>query len=219
MEKAIGSACTHAQRYLLLIRHPETLKNQTASFGGGLDDDITTRRGDIEEGSITAAIRDIRELLPDCCSIAFYASSRPRATRLFDRVSALRLPVMAIEKGFDPIGNGSLAGMPATEVERAYPVYADQLKLYRDGLLSLYQVTSVGEPLPQFERRVSEALACLSRTAAISVVVTHKSTIGAVRAEVLQLPHQLLRLYQHSTGYGRDDLSFTAQDPRHRHSC
>jgi broad specificity phosphatase PhoE len=167
---------------LLLVRHGESTKNISDSFGGrNCDFEITT--AGIEQ--IRRTSDWIRHLMnrKHLGYGVILSSPERRAERSAAILSSLPHFRLVFDERLSSIDSGSLSGMTEIAARKAFPEVMYAKDRYRLGILNGYNVTYPnGESVVEFQQRVVSALADILHEvkSPLVVFVGHQSTITAV---------------------------------------
>lgn len=163
---------------IFFIRHPETTKNVGEhSFSSDNDDEMLTAGGRQEAAMLVAAMSESGRL----SGARIVSSPNHRAAGLAQRLANATGWGIEVDTRLAPRHSGAHAGLPESQVAREDPQYFQALSLYRSGVLSAYSIPRRGEPIRDFEARVTAGL--LEREEKYEtgtlVVFAHRSTITA----------------------------------------
>jgi len=191
---------------LLLLRHPESLKNVHNQFSSDTDDELLTSKGMEECLRISEGIRSIiSDMNLSCKSIYCANSIRSIETA---KVIARALDVsITIEEALRSTKPGVLAGQTEAEARKSNPLFIAQLDLYRAGLFNSYDfnVAQNKEPKRSFEKRVLDCLdkILLDETETIKVVIAHRASLTGI---LINFARQYYNYPTNFYGYVKLDL-------------
>lgn len=179
-------------RLLLLVRHADAEKNALDQFAGDEAADRLTMAGEKQLHLLTNEIELLIEHLR-CASvtIAHADSGRAKATAValarFSSHDPLPVP------GFRSIRSGVAAGLTETQLTERHPEFSNALRLYREGVVSSYDIPyPVGaEPVIDFEREVLTALSDIlaNNPSELQIIVGHRSSITATLIHYARAAH------------------------------
>ena len=179
-------------RLLLLVRHADSEKNELGQFAGNEASDRLTAAGEQQLRRLTDEIELlIKELGIKSTGIAHADSGRARTTADALRLFSSDTPIAT--SGFRSIRSGVASGLRETEIAKIYPNFACSLQLYREGVLSSYNIPypSGAEPVIDFESEVRHALHSILSGAnrELQIIVGHRSSITALLLHYARLAH------------------------------
>ena len=170
-------------KLLILLRHPESLKNREDRFSSddGAEQLVESESALSEARVVVDALRaglDQEWLIPTGVHIA--TSPHVRCAS-FARALAAQLQVVPTAyAGLASMRSGRVGGLSLEEARVQARDFVDALSLYRVGLASSHRIAGYGESLDVFEERVRNAIDSALRAASrLTVVVAHRSSITA----------------------------------------
>ncbi len=169
-------------KYLLFIRHVETMKNIKKEFSRESKIDKLTENG---EKQVDDLIHLIKKMLKKKKSIVnyIYTSHSYRSIGTGAILSKiLNIPLKNID-GLISFNLGKIGGLTERQTELRYPEFYNQLKLYRNGLLNSYEInypTDAEKPL-EFEKRVHDGInkIMLDNSENVKIIILHRSVLTA----------------------------------------
>lgn len=162
---------------LILIRHGETLWNETHRFQGFSDIELTSRGW--------SQAHSLAESLKEETIAAIYSSPLIRARQTAECITLSHDCPVFIEEGLKELNQGRLEGLTAEDLRRDYPDFLKQW-FQEPGLLKLPQ----GESLADLQRR---AWAVIERIVErhpddVVVAVAHSFVNLTILCRVLEIP-------------------------------
>lgn len=169
------------RRSLLLIRHAESEKNLNENFDGDTSLDLLTPSGRHR----TSHIAKLMQPLFKEFSINIYCADSGRARETSAIISGHSGQTPHIVEAFGSMKSGPFAGLNDTELAKRYPVFFQDLQLFRAGVLSGYRVRAPegAEKWKDFEKKIIDALdRILNDSCDLKVIVCHRSAMIAMFA-------------------------------------
>lgn len=169
-------------KYILFIRHVETTKNLNKEFSKEEKEDKLTLLGEQQASKLVSFIKymiEIKELKKS----RIYTSNSYRTVDTGCIISSeLNIKIRQI-KGLTSYNMGVIGGLTEHETENSYPVFFNQLKLYRNGLLNSYEIDyplNSENPI-QFEKRVENGINVILKDESedFKIVILHRSVLTA----------------------------------------
>ncbi len=169
-------------KYLLFIRHVETMKNIKKEFSRENKIDKLTSDG---VNQVDGLIHLIKKIVKEKKSIInyIYTSTSFRSIGTGEILSKkLNIPLKNID-GLISFNLGKIGGLTERQTELRYPKFYKQLQLYRNGLLNSYEINypmDAEKPL-DFEKRVSDGISkiMLDNSENVKIIILHRSVLTA----------------------------------------
>lgn len=164
---------------IVIIRHPESTKNQAKTFSSANAQEQLTPLGSEQLIQVVKRIAEFRVLHAGLTAKVYTADS-VRAGMLGEAISeSLGAPLVRMSE-LTSVRAGDISGMPEDVVRATYEEYFRHLSVYRAGLFSSYTLNHPGESLRAFEARVDRACVAIENSGADLVfVIAHKSAATA----------------------------------------
>jgi len=179
-------------KLLLLVRHADAEKNALGQFAGNQASDSLTLTGATQLHRLAAELELFKtELGIESVGLATADSNRARMTA--DALARFTSSAPVRISGFRSINSGIAAGLTETEIAERHPDFSNALQLYREGVLSSYEIPypTGAEPVMNFERDVVAALySYLEQTNEdLRIILGHRSSITAVLLHYARMAH------------------------------
>ena len=171
-------------KYLIFIRHAETVKNFNNEFSKDGKVDNLTDAGVIQATELSAFLK--RTIESENLIIKnIYTSDSFRSIDTGKILSQhLSVPLCTVPF-LTSYNMGEVAGLNENETKIKYPQFYEQLKLYRNGLLNSYLISyplNAENPL-DFEQRVSKGIYSIinndNNEENIKIIILQRSTLTA----------------------------------------
>jgi broad specificity phosphatase PhoE len=169
-------------KYLLFIRHVETMKNIKKEFSKESKADNLTEEGNNQVDNLIYLIRKFVKLNNSTINYIYTSNSyRSIGTGLIIS-KYLNIPLKNID-GLISFNLGKIGGLTEKQTEIKYPKFYNQLKLYRNGLLNSYDInypTDAEHPL-EFEKRVRDGISKIMYDTSenVKIIILHRSVLTA----------------------------------------
>jgi acetyltransferase-like isoleucine patch superfamily enzyme/broad specificity phosphatase PhoE len=167
---------------LLLIRHGESEKNLTDSFGDRHAGSGLTDNG-LRESKHLASLLSAELASFRRSELLLLSSPEPRASRSAEIIGQTLGIDLIVDESLNPIDSGDLSGLTEVEARRAHPDLMHKKDLYRAGRLNGFDLSYPhGEAVAAFQNRVVTGFLDIIRghDAHVTIVVGHQSTITAL---------------------------------------
>lgn len=186
-------------KYLLFIRHVETIKNIKKKFSKDNKLDNITAKGVRQVDDLLYLLKRIIKR-KNVVVNNIYTSKSFRTIGTGEIISnKLNIPLKTIE-GLVSFNLGRIGGLTERQTELKYPIFYNQLKLYRNGLLNSYEISYLSDaekPL-DFERRVYKGINKIMQDDSenIKIIILHRSVLTATYISFARkYNHYPLRFY------------------------
>jgi broad specificity phosphatase PhoE len=177
------------------IRHAESEKNLNENFDGDASLDLLTSSGRQKTDQISKLLKPLfRDM-----SVKIYCANSGRAKETSAIILGGGNQTTQIIEAFGSMKSGPFAGLNDTELAKRYPVFFQDLQLFRAGVLSGYKVRAPegAEKWKDFEEKIIEAIQRIdSDPFDLKIIVCHRSAMIALFAyfarRLLAYPEQHL---------------------------
>lgn len=169
-------------KYILFIRHVETTKNLYKEFSKDDDEDSLTKLGKKQAFQLVSFIKKMIEIKNLKTPRIYTSNSNRTHDTAYIISSKLKIEISPIH-GLTSYKMGEIGGLTEFESEKRYPIFFNQLKLYRNGLLNSYAIDypPYSENPLQFEKRVENGIKkiLLNKLEDLKIVILHRSVLTA----------------------------------------
>lgn len=174
---------------ILLIRHPESIKNAEGTFSSNNNQEVLTETGERQAETLASMLsqsllhflgREVRILTADSLRSLFLAEL------LSQRLGA----ILEKSNSLISVKAGEISGQSEAEIALKFPEYFRSLTLYRRGVVSSYDLKHKGQPLREYESRVGAIASEFERRSEpVGIIVAHRSAITALLIRYARLYH------------------------------
>lgn len=174
---------------IILIRHPESIKNAGELFSSNDNREALTETGEHEARSLARALsRSCSPFSGD--GLCILTADSFRSVFLAELLSQRFGISFEANDSLISIKAGEISGKSEEEIAVKFPEYFRSLSLYRRGVVSSYDLGHKGQPLKEYESRIAAIASEFEhRSTPIGIVIAHRSAITALLIRYARLYH------------------------------
>lgn len=186
------------RRVIYLFRHAESVKNTIMSSSSTDGNEPLSQNGQSQLINIAYYFKKVRENL-SYNNVNLITSPDKRCIETAKVIGEAMGISYSMNVDLQPCKDKRMAGRLLNDIYGEYSDFENELKLYRAGLLSAYDVKWPDEAIFCIEERTKKFIAeGLSSTSGISIIVSHKSVITGL---VIQLMREKCQYPTNFYGY------------------